>query len=128
MKEHEMVSAVRETGRIDTTDHAERAIDATLAVLGERLAGGQSRDLAAQLPPALAEALPEEGPGLRFGLEEFYQRVADNEGTRPPQARQHARAVVAAVKASVEPGLFEHIMAQLPDDYDDLLGTQPVQH
>ncbi|WP_344283286.1 DUF2267 domain-containing protein [Actinomadura napierensis] len=128
MKEHELVSAVRETGRIDTPDHAERAIDATLAVLGERLAGGQSRDLAAQLPPELAASLPGQGGGQRFGMEEFYQRVADAEGTRPAQARQHARAVVAGVKASVEPGLFEHVIAQLPADYDDLLGTQPVQH
>ncbi|NEA28755.1 DUF2267 domain-containing protein [Actinomadura bangladeshensis] len=128
MKEHELVAAIRETGRIDTHEHAERAIKATLEVLGERLAGGQSRDLASQLPPALASALPDQGEGQVFGLEEFYQRVADHEGTEPRQARQHARAVLAAIKVSVNPGLFEHVAAQLPADYDDLLSTQPVQH
>ncbi|QKW36967.1 DUF2267 domain-containing protein [Actinomadura sp. NAK00032] len=128
MKEHELVSAVREGGRIDTPEHAERAIKATLTVLGQRLAGEQSHDLASQVPPRLAEALPAEGGGEAFGLEEFYRRVAQKEGTEQRQARQHARAVIAAVKASVNPGLFEHLVTQLPAEYDDLLGTQPVQH
>jgi hypothetical protein len=44
------------------------------------------------------------------------------------EARQHARAALAAVKVAVTDDAFAHIAAQLPPDYTDLLGTEPVQH
>ena len=130
MKEHEIISAVRQSAGFDTPEHAEQAVQATLRVLGSRLAGGETSDLAAQLPPGIAEVLPASGPGERFGLDEFYQRVAENEGwgCTTEQARQHARAVLAAIKASVTPGEFEDLTDQLPDEYADLLGIEPVQH
>lgn len=130
MNEHEIISAVQQSAGLGTPEHAERAVLATLGVLGSRLAGGETSDLAAQLPPALAEVLPTSGPGQRFGLDEFYQRVAENEGwgCTAEQARQHARAVLAAIKASVTPGEFEDLTDQLPDEYADLLGIEPVQH
>lgn len=130
MKEHEIISAVRQSAGLDTPEHAEQAVRATLRMLGSRLAGGETSDLAAQLPPGIAEVLPASGPGERFGLDEFYQRVAENEGwgCTAEQARQHARAVLAAIKASVTPGEFEDLTDQLPDEYADLLGIEPVQH
>ncbi len=130
MKEHEIISAVKESAGFDSPEHAKQAVLATLKVLGSRLAGGETSDLAAQLPPGIAEALPASGPGQRFGINEFYQRVAETEewGCTAQQARQHARAVLAAIKASVTPGEFEHLIDQLPDEYADLLGIEPVQH
>jgi uncharacterized protein (DUF2267 family) len=129
MQEHEIVSAVAQSTGIDH-GHAERAVRATLTVLGSRLAGGQPANVAAQLPPALAEALPAEGPGERFDLAEFYRRVADAEGggCRPQHARQHARAVLAALKVALTGHEYDHLASQLPDEYADLLGTEPVQH
>jgi hypothetical protein len=44
------------------------------------------------------------------------------------QARGHARAVAAALKTSLTGGEFEQLATQLPGEYDDLLGTGPVQH
>lgn len=130
MKEHEIVSAVRKTTEFSNPEDAERAVRATLAVLGERLAGGETSDLASQLPPALAEALPATGLGERFGIDEFYQRVAEREGPgcTPDHARQHARAVAQVLKGSVTPGEFDEVATQLPKDYEDLLSTEPVQH
>lgn len=130
MKRDEIVSAVRETGRIDSVEHAESAIGATLSVLGERLAGGETKDLASQLPPVFAQALPPSGRGERFALDEFYRRVAEREGRGCDEAhaRQHARAVVAALKASISPDEFEEVAGQLPHGYADLLGREPVIH
>jgi uncharacterized protein (DUF2267 family) len=130
MKEQDLVAAVRETAGTDTVEHTEQAVRATLAVLGERLAGGEPGDLASQLPPALAGVIPSEGRGERFGLQEFYRRVADREGhgCSERDARRHARATMAAVKAAITPGEFEHLVGQLPDEYAELLGTEPVQH
>jgi uncharacterized protein (DUF2267 family) len=129
MKEHEMVAAVGATTGLDHTG-AVGAVRAVLQVLGRRLAGGQAGNLAAQLPPALAELLPESAPGERFDAEEFVARVAETEGspTHLEQARQHTKATLAAIKAAVGDAEFGHVASQLSADYADLLGTEPVQH
>lgn len=130
MQQTEMLSAVQDTARIPDQEHARDAVQATLQVLGRRLAGGETQDLAAQLPPDLAQALPEQGAGERFGVDDFYRQVAEAEqrGCTPEEGRQHARAVMAAIKAGVTDGELEGIAAQLPPDYADLLGTGPVLH
>lgn len=130
MQQNQFISAVQDTARISTQQDAEVAVRATLRVLGERLKGGETRDLAAQLPPDLARELPEEGPGERFGVEDFYARVATHEGERSDaqEARRHARAVAAALKSSLTGREFDQLATQLPSEYDDLLGTGPVQH
>lgn len=128
MKEHEIVSAVRQSAHIRTPGEAERAVRATLQVLGDRLAAGETADLAAQLPPGLAEALPEHGPGERFGLDEFYRRVAEAEGHDATTARQHARAVAAALKSGIAPGELNDVLAQLPDEYDELFAVSGPVH
>ncbi|WP_219419167.1 DUF2267 domain-containing protein [Pseudonocardia nigra] len=130
MQQHEITSAVARTAGIADHEDAERAVRATVQVLGTRLAGGQTRNLASQLPAELAALLPEDGPGDRFGVEEFYRRVAEAEGGNctEPQARQHARATLAAFKVGLTGREFDHIATQLPPDYADLLGTEPVRH
>ncbi|MFI6365144.1 DUF2267 domain-containing protein [Nocardia sp. NPDC050630] len=129
MNEDQLVSAVRGTAQIDSVDEGARAIRATLQVLGQRITGGETKDLASQLPKTFAEALPRTGAGERFAIDEFYRRVAAAEGAErtEQQARRDSRAVMAALKVAM-PHEFDHIAAQLPADYDDLLGTEPVQH
>ena len=130
MDQSQIVSAVQDTARIPTHDEAEMAVHATLRALGERLGGGETKDIASQLPPAFADDLPAEGAGERFGVDEFYQRVAAYESSdcSPQDGRRHARAVAAALKTSLTGHEFDQIVAQLPREYDDLLGTGPVQH
>jgi uncharacterized protein (DUF2267 family) len=41
----EFVKAVQESSGIDSREHAERAVRASLEVLGQRLAGGEAKDL-----------------------------------------------------------------------------------
>jgi uncharacterized protein (DUF2267 family) len=130
MKYDELVSAVASSAGIPDQRAAARAVEATLGVLGTRLAGGQPSNVASQLPDALTRAMPAEGPGERFGLAEFYDRVAqaEGEGCTRDEARRHARAVLAALKVSLTGREYDHIAAQLPAEYADLLGTEPVQH
>jgi len=130
MKQHEIVSAVAQSTGISVHELAERAVRATLVVLGARLAGGQTAHLASQLPAAFADAMPSDGPGERFDLAEFYRRVAqaEGEGCTPEQARQHARAVLAALKVGLGGHEYDHMASQLPPEYADLLGTEPVHH
>ncbi|MDD9208218.1 DUF2267 domain-containing protein [Georgenia sp. 10Sc9-8] len=129
MKTHEIVSAVQASAGIDTPEHAQRAVEATLTVLGQRLST-EASDLAAQLPPELAEHLPQDGEAERFDLPEFYRRVAEQEGRdcTPDEARRHARAVTAALRESVG-AEYRHLLDQLPQDWGDLLHTDNVvQH
>jgi uncharacterized protein (DUF2267 family) len=130
MKHDEIVAAVRETAGLEDSEHAAAATRATLAVLGERLAGGEPHNLASQLPPEVAEALPISGGRKTFGVEEFYRRVADTEGRGCSNdgAREHARAVVAVLRSDVAAGEFDDLVQQLPCDYrQDLLSTAPVR-
>ena len=124
----QMVSAVRESDRIDTGEDAEKAVRATVAVLGQRLAG-EAKDLAAQLPADLAADMPTGTEVERFDLDEFYRRVAEEEGhgCTEAEARQHARATMVAIRESVG-AEWQHVLDQLPNDYADLVSTENVQH
>ncbi|MEJ2870966.1 DUF2267 domain-containing protein [Actinomycetospora sp. OC33-EN08] len=127
MQQHEFVSAVRESTGLDN-EAAERALQATLTVLGQRLAGGEAKDLAAQLPAGLKEQLPSEGGGEQFDVSTFYERIASQQGgdVTTAQARQHARAIAKGLESALTDGEWQNFTSQLPADYADWLGTEPV--
>ena len=132
MQEQEFVSAVRQSLDLPDNASASTAVRATLAVLGRRLAGGEGKDLASQLPGSLADQIPDDAPGEQFDVTSFYQRVAeaeraDGHEVTDAQARQHARAVAKGLETALSGGLWNHVASQLPEDYADLLGTEPVQ-
>lgn len=131
MQEQEFISAVRESVGLDS-DGAEAAVRATLAVLGRRLSGGEGKDLASQLPGGLADQIPNDAPGQRFDVSSFYARVAEAERAEgrevsESQARQHARAVAKGLETALSDGEWRNFTSQLPMDYQDLLGTEPVE-
>lgn len=128
MKADEMVSAVRKSAEIDTYDHAEAAVKATFAVLGQRL-GSESSDLAAQLPPELTEDMDTSAEVERFSLDDFYERVAEREGhgCSARDARRHARAVTALLREAVG-AEYLHVLSQLPDDWDDLVHDTGIKY
>jgi uncharacterized protein (DUF2267 family) len=127
MRKPEIVAAVQETAQIPTREEAEAAVRATLHVLGERLDGGDTRDLAAHVPPDLARELPADGSGDPFDVNEFYMRVARHKGGPADErlARRHARAVAVALRTSLSDREFEDVATRLPFEYDDLLQTEP---
>ena len=53
MKHDEFIGQVQHRARLGSRGDAERATWATLQTLGERLAGGEAKDFASQLPPVL---------------------------------------------------------------------------
>ena len=81
MKHDEFIGHVQHYARLPSRGDAERATRATLETLGERLAGGEPKDLASQLPPEIGlHLLRYAGMGERFSLDEFYKRVSEREG------------------------------------------------
>ena len=123
MNYDELLKQIERAGEFPDPEHARDATDAVLSVLGEHLVGGSPRNLAAQLPPEIADALPPEGGAQAFDMEQFDFRVAEREGRRctPAQAHRHAVAVVTTVLAAITPGEARKIADQLPSEYRDLL-------
>ena len=123
MQYGEFMKTVRERAGVDE-DRAEKAVRATLNTLAQRLAGGEPHDLASQLPEELKETVElttGEGAGIRWDADEFVAKVAAREGCSPEQAREHVRAIFAALRDAVTPGEFDDITSQLDRSYRELL-------
>lgn len=120
MKHDEFIGKVQHYARLPSRGDAEVATRATLETLGERLAGGEVKDLASQLPRGIAEYLYDglAGVGERFSLPEFYQRISEREGEDLPQAVFHARAVIKVLSEAVTRGELNDVLAQLPEEFD----------
>ncbi|MDX6561314.1 MAG: hypothetical protein QOD65_1128 [Gaiellales bacterium] len=104
-------------------EKAERAARATLETLGERIAWGEARDLAADLPGEIGEWLLQPGGDAEpFDVEEFVRRVAAREGVDTDTAERHARAVFVALARLVRSDEMAEALAQLPKEYGRLVG------
>jgi uncharacterized protein (DUF2267 family) len=96
----EFLALVEQEGDLDPPE-AVRAVQATLETLGERISGGESDDLAAELPEPLRHLVRSDGNAEAFDFDEFLRRVAERESTewRAPSGtsawcsrRSHARS------------------------------------
>jgi uncharacterized protein (DUF2267 family) len=115
------MTTVQQKARVSRAD-AERAARATLETLAERLAAGEARDLAAELPDELAPWLATNTPAQPFGIDEFVRRVAAREGSEDlAAAQQHARAVFEALGRTVSRDEIDDMVAQLPEEYGPLI-------
>ena len=123
MKEHEFLANVRERGSYDDQAEAEKVTRAVLRVLSERLPGGESAHLAAQLPGALQDAMRDaDAPAASYGLDEFVSRVATELETTPEIAKWDASAVLTTVAESVTGGQLNQVLSVLPSGYALLFG------
>jgi uncharacterized protein (DUF2267 family) len=107
-------------------DEAERAAQATLQTLADRLSAGEARDIAKQLPAGVRPWLPAEGRVEAFQFDEFLRRIAEREGVDIDTAERHAHAVFVALGRFVK--LQEladmaaaDMRAELPDEYRPIL-------
>ncbi|GIF06532.1 DUF2267 domain-containing protein [Actinoplanes siamensis] len=120
MKFPEFISKVAERASLPR-EEADAITRATLRTLGERITGGEARDLAAQLPRELQDSLtsaPEKAE--QFDLDEFVRRVAERAQVAPDDARHGVSAVFQTVEEAVSFGEFDDVMAQLPDEFGAL--------
>ncbi len=97
------------------------AVEATLAVLGERLSSREALEVGRRLPPALAGELHGAGRAQRFDADEFVQRVAERTDLPELDAREAVVTVFGALRDAMGPTEFEYVRAALSDDYRRLL-------
>lgn len=126
MQFDEFVGKVQHRAKMPSSMEAVNAIRATLMTLGERLAGGESGDLAAQLPKEIGTYLLYPDKTESYTLKEFLERVAELEDIDYPDAVYHARAVIETVDEAVSEGQIDHVLDQLPEEFDTLFtsGTE----
>jgi uncharacterized protein (DUF2267 family) len=128
----EFVNAVANRAGLDE-GAARRATEAVLETLGERLAGGEVEDLARELAPELREPLERgngstKGKAVAMSLDDFVERVAEREGARPSEAREHAAAAFATLREAISEKEFEDTVAELPKSYAVLLPAVVAYH
>jgi len=128
MRYNELVDRVQEQGGFDSREEAVRALRATLSVLGECLYRTERRHLASQLPQGAKEFLYEyvDGEVIRrevayFTLEEFYNQVGARADVTHTHAIERARAAIAVLREVIPAGEWEHIIQEMPSEYQELL-------
>ena len=123
MNGEQFIGEVRNLAELDTNEDAEKVIRATLETLRQRLAGNEPSNLAAQPPPEITPFVEGDGGREAFSVQEFYERVAQKEGTtNSEEAVKHARAVATVLQTAVSGGELEDVRSQLGDDYEELFG------
>lgn len=123
MKAHEFHAAVRGRGGYASSQEAQRVTTAVLGLLGQRLAGGESKDLAAQLPGELqAPLLEAEGPAEGIGVQEFIARAAQVLGSSEEAALRDVSAVLTTVAEAISGGQLNQVLTQLQPAYAELFG------
>jgi uncharacterized protein (DUF2267 family) len=100
---------------------AERAVEATLTTLAERISGGQAQDIAKQLAPDLRPLLTDGEKAEPCGYEDFLRRIADREGVPPEIAERDARAVFAELGRAVTHDEIADMASELPRDFAPLI-------
>lgn len=96
-------------------EEAERAVIATVEILGECLCGEEAQALAARLPTELRAPLTVHGAEARhYSLQQFHRHVAGEEDASVETARVHVSAVMEVVaEAAGEEGV-RYIRPLLP--------------
>src|SRR5947209_4704902 len=115
------ITTIEQRAGISWND-AERAAEATLLTLAERISAGQARQLAEDLPLQIRRWLLRDGENAEdFDVDEFLRRVAEREDVDPETAEQHAQAVFVALARLVRGEAIARLAAQLPSEYKRLL-------
>lgn len=126
MKYDEFMAQIQYRADFDSVNEAELAVHAVLETLAERLAGGEAKDLASQLPPEIAVYLMQSmaGAGESFSLDEFFTRVSEREGVALTEATFHTRVTLGLVSEVVTMGEITNIRDQLPAEYHQLFAVE----
>lgn len=121
----EFIKNVQSYAQLDSRAAAEKACQATLETLRERILGDEASQLAAQLPGNLAQYLEgREGQmGDHFKIEEFYSRICQRASVEPETAAIYARAVFSVLNMAVSTGEFADVVHNLSKDYEELFAA-----
>lgn len=115
----------RESGEPDIRK-VQRAAQATLQTLAERLPRSEAERLFLELPAETKPWVRSASDAGAFDIDEFLGRVARREGVDVETAFDHARAVFYALGDAIGPEEADHVAATLPRTFGPLVAE--AQH
>jgi uncharacterized protein (DUF2267 family) len=121
MEYEEIVAVVRQASGGIGSEAADRALQATLQTLAERLSRGEARHIVPELPAELKPWIYTETDAEAFDIDEFLVKVAKREETDVETALRHARAVFFALGDALSAEAVAHLAASLPQTFDPLV-------
>jgi uncharacterized protein (DUF2267 family) len=122
MDYEEIIEIVQQASGGLSREAAERAAQATLQTLADRLSRDEVRQhIVLELPDEMKPWVFTDTPAERFDIDEFLDRVAKREGTDIETALQHARGVFFALGSALSPEAVAHMASILPRDFDPLM-------
>lgn len=124
MDYEQFLANVRERGEYADNTEADHVSRIVLAQLGERLASGEGKDVAAQLPVELQAPLLHAAvtPPRSSGMHEFLRRLAAELNATEETARWDASAVLTTVADAITSGQLNQVLSQLPTEFAVLFG------
>jgi uncharacterized protein (DUF2267 family) len=132
MQYDQFIEHVQTEADLSDTDAAARITDVVLATLGESLYRTKCRELGAQLPTRLHEALfaiqdPENARQdvEHVSREEFLNRVRARAEIGGRETEAYTRAVLSVLAEAVSDGALQDVLRALPAEYDALF-SQPA--
>jgi uncharacterized protein (DUF2267 family) len=121
VKYDRMVKAVEERAGLGDWAESERTLRVVVQALSDRLLGGESDDLLAQLPEPLKSEITVTPLADPMNPQEFVDRVARDLGLPEEEARDRVRAVFSTLHEAVTEGEWEEVVGQLDRTYADLI-------
>ncbi len=126
MTYEQFIDRVQWVGHLDSKAEAERAARATLEVLARRIGHKEAAHLLKDLPARIASYFRHERAAEKFGLDEFFDMVAEHEGAPFQEAIHHARAVIAVLQEQVPGAEINEILSVLTADYADFFRQSTI--
>lgn len=105
---------------------ARRIVDATLAVLGERLTSDESAALAGCLAVPLREIVAASAYDADFDAAELYERIRRRSGVSASLARENAQVVMTALGRGLPDEVVRRLDHALPEELAGLLHERDV--
>lgn len=115
------IDSIRRQTGLESAAEAEQMVASVLRVWGEVLVSSDREALAAQLPPSIREPLSSRHADQDFGLEEFYQRIGQEEHVNEGRAKESAQVVAQTLMRAVDGEIATRIRRRLPSEFEEIL-------
>lgn len=126
MEYREFIGEIRRQSGEPDIRKVQRAAQATLQTLAERLPRSEAQHLFLELPDETKPWVRSASDAGAFDIDEFLGRVARREGVDVETAFDHARAVFFALGDAIGPEEVAHVAAALPRTFEPLVAE--AQH
>ncbi|MDB5164267.1 MAG: hypoxic response protein 1 [Candidatus Saccharibacteria bacterium] len=115
MKYRELIKKIQDYSGFSDNE-SEDALDLVVETIATRLAPGQRKDFASQLPEELEDIAMRPTIAQQFSADDMLEELCELEDIDRGRAKKQVMAVWRALKDAISPRKIENIRSQLPED------------